>query len=317
MTCPTKRAPPDRIDRFITGAAPNMDNLVRRIPLIKRECSPEPPNQINGIGRLIDIEGAFNLRDCGGIHLSPTTATRRGVVFRSGHCAFLTESGKDTLYRLGITAMIDLRSPMEADLIQFWACTKGLAATTRDVLPPMLSLPLDEDFSLHDRFLSYKSEDAMCSQSTATRYFDTVCSDSGRARMRDLLVFIHEHTEDTFLIHCSLGKDRTGVVVALLLALLGASDEQIADDFALSGPGLASVHTLAFLFVEERYPHYDKAKLNEAVARMLMPDRQAMLILLQMLRDKFGSVVRFFRDRCGVDSSLLSSLKASLIVRRN
>lgn len=134
--------------------------------------------------------------------------------------------------------------------------------------------------------------------------------------MRELLVFMHEHAAGAFVIHCSLGKDRTGAVVALLLAMLGASDEQIADDFALSGPGLAPMFVPTMKFIAEYYPHYTKTELREAVMQMLTPDRQAVLILLEMIREEFGGALEFFRDGCDVDSTLLLSLKSFLTVPR-
>ncbi|KAM3547415.1 hypothetical protein ARSEF4850_010040, partial [Beauveria asiatica] len=234
-----------------------MDSLLPCIRQRKQEYHPHSENETNGIDRLIDFEGAFNVRDLGGISLSPTTVTRHGVILRSGHLEFLTGTGETKLSKLGITSIIDLRTSSEAKLIQKWAY-------------------------------------AMRSQSSAKRYFDTVCSDSGRSKMRELVVFMHQNSSGAVILHCSLGKDRTGVVVALLLALLGASDDQIADDFALSGPGLAPMFAQTMSFVGEYYPSYTEAELREAVAQMLTPDRQAILILLRMIREEFGGPMEFF-----------------------
>ncbi|PMB73879.1 hypothetical protein BM221_001306 [Beauveria bassiana] len=294
-----------------------MTSLLPCIRQRKRECYPRLENETNGTDRIIDVEGAFNVRDFGGISLSPTKATRPGVIFRSGHLEFLTDTGETKLSKLGITAIIDLRTSSEAKLIQKWAYANGLSTANKHQLPPALPFPLSEAFHLDDRFLKYKSEDAMRSQSVARRYFDTVCSENGRAKMRELLVFMHEHSSDAFILHCSLGKDRTGVVVALLLALLGASDDQIADDFALSGPGLEPMFAQTMKFIGEYYPNYTEAELREAVVQMLTPNRQAMLILLQMMREEFGGPMEFFRDGCNVDSSVLLSLKELLTEPRD
>ncbi|KAM3547414.1 hypothetical protein ARSEF4850_010039 [Beauveria asiatica] len=227
-----------------------MDSLLPCIRQRKQEYHPHSENETNGIDRLIDFEGAFNVRDLGGISLSPTTVTRHGVILRSGHLEFLTGTGETKLSKLGITSIIDLRTSSEAKLIQ-----------------------------------------------------------NGRSKMRELVVFMHQNSSGAVILHCSLGKDRTGVVVALLLALLGASDDQIADDFALSGPGLAPMFAQTMSFVGEYYPSYTEAELREAVAQMLTPDRQAILILLRMIREEFGGPMEFFRDGCNVDGSVLLSLK--------
>lgn len=142
----------------------DMDSLIPRIQQRKREHEPELCNEKNGIDRCIDIDGAFNLRDFGGIKVSPTTATRRGVIFRSGHFEFVTEAGQTKLSELGITTIIDLRTSSEAKLIEKWACANSLGVGNKDHLPPTLLLPLNEAFHLDERFLRYKSEDSTRSQ---------------------------------------------------------------------------------------------------------------------------------------------------------
>jgi protein tyrosine/serine phosphatase len=52
--------------------------------------------------------------------------------------------------------------------------------------------------------------------------------------IRTILLYIRDHPEDTFLIHCSLGKDRTGVVFAILLCIAGVSKELMAIEYSIS-----------------------------------------------------------------------------------
>jgi protein-tyrosine phosphatase len=86
------------------------------------------------------------------------------------------------------------------------------------------------------------------------------------------------------VVHCSAGKDRTGVLSALLLAFLGVPDATIVEDYALSGP--AMVHMLERLKAE--YPESVEAVTRFAPAILnVVPD--TMVELLTSVRAEFGS----------------------------
>lgn len=62
---------------------------------------------------------------------------------------------------------------------------------------------------------------------------------NGGSAFTQILKHVRDHPSDACLIHCSLGRDRTGVLVALLLALLGVDNERILQDYERSEEGLA------------------------------------------------------------------------------
>jgi protein tyrosine/serine phosphatase len=99
------------------------------------------------------------------------------------------------------------------------------------------------------------------------------------------------------------GKDRTGVVCALVLALLGVSDDDIATDYALTEVSMASL--TAYLRV-----HNPTA--IEGNDHMFDSPREAMLLFLADLRDRHGSVQSFVSE-IGLSDEQIAALRAHLL----
>jgi protein-tyrosine phosphatase len=109
------------------------------------------------------------------------------------------------------------------------------------------------------------------------------------------------------VFHCAAGKDRTGVLAALLLASLGVNDELICADYGLTRDAM------------QRWAAWSKQHQPELAQRIatippvfLAADPEAMAIILGELHDKFGSVANFVRE-IGVDSETIDSLQHLLL----
>ncbi|MFF7992404.1 tyrosine-protein phosphatase [Kitasatospora xanthocidica] len=162
----------------------------------------------------IDIPGVRNFRDAGGIG-----ALRRGVLYRSGSLHTLTEEGARRLKALGLRTVIDLRSAFELDV---WPDQRhGLDHETLH-LP---TLPADRK----DVDLPWPED-----QASLYPFMAETAGPSLAAVMRRLA----EPQSSAVLVHCAVGKDRTGLTIAVLQSLLGASEADITADFLLSNIGL-------------------------------------------------------------------------------
>jgi protein-tyrosine phosphatase len=103
------------------------------------------------------------------------------------------------------------------------------------------------------------------------------------------------------VIHCASGKDRTGLLAAIVLSLLGVSDDDIAADFALTG--LAAERLIAdwHAFYPGRpllWPHFGAAPA------------ELMRVFLSELADKFGSPGEYVTGFLGVEPAIISDLRA-------
>lgn len=193
------------------------------------------------------LPGAFNARDVGGLPLAGGGTVRAGVLLRSDALATLTEEGLALLGSVG--SVIDLRTPQERE-----------AAPNR--------LPPGDAIRVLERPLLEGAIAQLAPQATAMR---EQLSRSGpseemlaalRAQiptLAELYLSMLEHGAAVFadcaravalpdaadsphgavLLHCTAGKDRTGVAVALLLAAVGVEREAIVADYARSQDELA------------------------------------------------------------------------------
>ncbi|HXQ62480.1 MAG TPA: tyrosine-protein phosphatase [Acidimicrobiales bacterium] len=191
-------------------------------------AEPEP-------SRTLVFDGCFNFRDLGGYPTADGRRTRWRRLFRADGLSRLTENDLATLATLGVVTVIDLRTDLEAD-------TQGRfppdrAGVSYHHLPLTDTLPGEEESADWDR-AAFVSERylAMLSEGTAT--------------VSDAIGLLADPARRPAVFHCSVGKDRTGVLAALVLGFLGVPDDVIVDDYALSYDAMLRI--LAHL--KERYP---------------------------------------------------------------
>jgi protein-tyrosine phosphatase len=167
-------------------------------------------------------DGAFNLRDLGGLPLlaGGTTAQRR--VFRSGAPEYLTTRGWRDAVADGLRTVVDLRNaPAETKREAHHAQIDEEALAAIDILNRPTEDPLDPEFMRvcgpwldHPR--SYADNVAFYPQRFAA-LFEAMASGSARGAV---------------LVQCAGGRDRTGMVVAMLLSLVGVETTAIVDDYS-------------------------------------------------------------------------------------
>lgn len=167
-------------------------------------------------GRHLSWEACYNARDLGGLPLEDGRKTRRRAVIRSDTLGRLTPAGRQALIDYGVRTIIDLRSPQEiaADPYDF---------NGRDAALQHLNLPLDK----HEPHASALMDSA---PTLAAMYIVMLdyCADAVTA----VMAAIAHAQPGGIVIHCSAGKDRTGIVAALLLRLNGVTTVAIGQDYA-------------------------------------------------------------------------------------
>jgi protein-tyrosine phosphatase len=171
--------------------------------------------------RFLRLEGASNLRDLGGLIGSGGRPVRPGRIFRSDYIHLLSAADEAELVgRLGIRTVVDLRSEVEvAETPGAWV-DQGI-----ELLHTPLRIDLD---LLHDE------EDGL------TRFYMGFL-DPPDASMREAVAALLDAGRHPLLIHCSAGKDRTGMTVALMLELLGVDREAIVADYTLTQERMPAV----------------------------------------------------------------------------
>ncbi|GAB3534741.1 tyrosine-protein phosphatase [Arthrobacter tecti] len=175
--------------------------------------------------RTVRWEGAVNARDLGGV--SP--AVRPGRLYRMGRQEWLTEAGWQQAYDDGVRTVIDLRNPQE----------RG----RRETDPVLNSAVLDRF-----RVVNCPTEDQSDKEfmALAGPYLNSpeYYGENLRRWPQKIAAVVRAvaGAEGAVVVHCAAGRDRTGMVTAVLLALAGVPHEDIADDYALAVHGINEHH---------------------------------------------------------------------------
>ncbi len=169
--------------------------------------------------RNLEFEGCVNFRDLGGYRTSDgrTVAWRR--LFRADGLNKLTPADKAQLIDLGLSTVIDLRTLDEAE-------QRG-SFPVDDVPVRYVALPLTDVLPATEELPDWKE-----AAYVATRY-GAMVSEGGPV-LTTAIDVLGSSGALPAIVHCSAGKDRTGVLSALILAFLGVPDETIIEDYALS-----------------------------------------------------------------------------------
>lgn len=172
----------------------------------------------------IPLEGAYNFRDLGGLRGREGLTIPARKVFRSDRLTGLSKRDTDTLESLGIVRVFDLRSDLE---LSEHGPGDFAGANDRHRHRPLVRVSL----SLTDSRIDWTKVDL------GSRYLEML--DEGSAVIREVLEHIAADGGGGTLFHCTGGKDRTGVLAAVLLRTLGVDDETIVADYAISETYLA------------------------------------------------------------------------------
>ncbi|WP_116215480.1 tyrosine-protein phosphatase [Streptomyces olivoreticuli] len=240
------------------------------------------------MGRHIAFERLHNFRDLGGYRAADGRTVRWGRLFRSDSLGKLRGHDQDRFLALDIRTVIDLRYPWEIERSGRVPPHQGLAYHNLSIEHrPYDQAGLDPDVE-PARFLAGK--------------YAEVAHD-GVEELRHALEIIAEDTAP-LVFHCHSGKDRTGLLAMLVLALIGVHEDDIAADFALTE--LATDRLVAdwhanYPDLTLRWPAYGRAPAE--TMRLFMAD----------LTTRYGSVRGYAAERLGVDDDLVAALRGRLL----
>jgi protein-tyrosine phosphatase len=185
----------------------------------------------------VELEGAANARDLGGLPLEDGGSTAHGVVLRADNLQALTDSDVRRLVEeLGVRVVVDLRTEVEVELEGPGPLERdGRAEVRRRSLYPEAGARTDVDVEVVFPWKA-RSDGEDASEPAAVRAYLGYLRDrpdSIVAALRDAA-----HGPGATLVHCAAGKDRTGVVAALALATAGVRQEAIVADYVATGDRL-------------------------------------------------------------------------------
>lgn len=245
--------------------------------------------------RTLTWDGCVNVRDLGGIPTEDGATTRPGAVIRSDNIRGLSDEGWRALDDRGVTRIVDLRFPEERD-----------EDLPRDVDVEVVHISV-LGRSIHDdgeyvgRLNAHLDEVDDVADHYAWSYVDFL--ERNRERFGQALAAVAE-AEGPVVIHCAGGKDRTGLVAALLLRLAGVSVAEIGEDYGLSGPNLAGTRDQWLDSAPDERERRRREKLSTTPAI-------AMVRVIEDVEDRYGSVAGYL-EAAGLRPEQIDQLRARL-----
>ena len=241
------------------------------------------------MGRRLSITGTFNVRDIGGYRTIDGRSTRWKTLLRSDALHRVDDAGRALFAEYGLRTSIDLREDTER--------AKAPSALPSGVR--LVEIPL---------FTAAAPGALLADRSSFTSLEDVYrCLVATRGPV--LVQVIRQLVAPEALpavVHCTAGKDRTGIVIALVLAALGVPDEVIASDYGATGLFLDA--TIADGYLSRVRDATQRAR----VSRMLACVPEWMLTVLANIRAEHGDVASYLVAN-GLSADELWSLQARLL----
>jgi len=235
--------------------------------------------------RHLKLEGTYNVRDVGGYLTTDGRSTRWRRLLRADGMHRLTEEAQRTLLDTGLRTIIDLRRPSEAEQQPNVFAT---ATTLRYLHMPLYQILVGDN---DERTLG-----------EIYRWVVDECQPQIAAVVR----LFAEPDALPSLVHCTAGKDRTGVVIALLLGAVNVPAETIIADYAVSAEYLRGG------FMEEIRQRVTAAGLDwDNYQRLLISPEAFMRDLLAHLDAQYDGVQSYLRT-IGIDGEELAILRDML-----
>lgn len=205
--------------------------------------------------RVVQVAGAHNIRDLGGLPTSDGRHTRRGQLFRSEFLAAPETLSDPSFGLLSLRCVVDLRRHGEV-------AHEQVSWGDHDVELAHVPFRLARGTSWHAGYHRYLVD--------------------GPDRVAQAIRVLIDPAHQPALFHCAAGKDRTGVVAALLLDCIGVDREAIVADYAQTAHGLERV--LHRLSAEEPY----RDQLHDASVEEHEPRPETMRAFLSWLDEGWG-----------------------------
>lgn len=241
--------------------------------------------------RMIDLDGCLNFRDLGGYPTREGQKVRWGLVFRS-----------DALHRLTAQAIAHLREVIRlGDVIDL----RSSAERNTDGCGALAEQPIRfHHLPLFDGETSRRA-DSQPVDTLADRYF--LLAEFAKEPIGRVVETIAS-TSDPVVYHCAAGKDRTGVISAVVLGLLGVEEDVIVADYAATRKNLDAI--IDRLMSLEGY----RSILEALPPDTMHAEPKTMVDFLDRIRTEYGSMRQYVAS-AGVSEDVVSRLRGRLLIR--
>jgi protein-tyrosine phosphatase len=248
--------------------------------------------------RLVLMDSIQNLRDLGGYLSKRGQTTRWGTVYRSGEIGRMSEWDTLRMNRLKIKTLIDLRTPSEA-----------AASPVKNAKARLLHIPVTPD--MND--ILYRTLDGRVKKGDGSLFMQDLylqyITENSQAFAQALSVFLDE-SNYPILFYCSLGKDRTGFLAALLLAALDVPEETIFSDYVATNDYIDLRRYAALVRGMDAEAQEDA---QEAMTVILSANESFLELAFRQIKKQYGSLDQYFNEELKLTEKQREKLKDMLL----
>ncbi|MFT4563795.1 MAG: protein-tyrosine phosphatase [Gammaproteobacteria bacterium] len=226
--------------------------------------------------RIVRFDGAVNVRDLGGIPVGDGASTRFGVIYRGDGLVGLSDEDLVRFSALGIRSIVDLRGEEE----------RTKAPDRLPVYDPPETYA--RGFLPQGSIEMFHGVNELGADGAAA--FELMRSNYARipfehtAEFSDVLHFLLDHDRKPHFIHCSFGKDRTGLVAAFVLLALGVSLDEVVVDFEMTKVEMENLNI------------FDPRAKPDAIEAIMAAPAEYLLASLDAIDARYGEFNRYLDD---------------------
>lgn len=253
--------------------------------------------------------GTINFRDMGGYNTISGGRVRSKRLFRSGHLADIKTTSQTEIAQLGISLVCDFRIDDERNEQPNQYHMSWQPDSVHLPIWPIKTPGIDNTVA---RLLAGKvdTEKAITDQTSAYREF--VRDQSSQFAKMFEVILAEKHR--SILLHCTAGKDRTGIASALLLTALGVERDDIRRDYLLSVEGHGAQEQTQFYvdkyWAEHLTKHESKPRCTQDDVRHLFSVQAEKIdAAFDEMRVVAGSVEHYLRDALALTDTSIAELQ--------
>jgi protein-tyrosine phosphatase len=268
--------------------------------LILLGCATPPPQHSSRV----ELAHARNLRDLGGYSTIDGRQIKKGMLYRSDHLKKVSKRHAEAVAALGVKRVYDLRSKKERE----WDPPTLAEISSLEVVSLPVTCELIDPHEVARRILTGEVEEGDFQGLMLECYQNYVLNFT--SEWSTLLRDMAEPGGLPALIHCTYGRDRTGVSVAIILRSLGVSEETVLEDYLLSNTFWES-ETSRLSFLANCASCF---RTPRSEVRALLEVRPEYLeAAFEAIDHKYGSFEGYLHEGLGIDDATLERLRSALL----